>query len=383
MRRWVSGLIIISLCCLFSTIALANDKKRYITIREHTLNLDGDISTTTLERLNKSDLRLLINGIYAKYGYDFKSKKYSDYFSQYSWYQPQHANVGDRITATDWRKIDQYVNYEKSFTTESIFFELDYAFEEHNLKIQLIQSPGMKETYPDMVKYDNIRIYDLKDKQLFFELKQQDQVIQGIPIYSETYVLIEDFSDNGISEIYFSSKGLPSNLEEMLILTFVNQEIKIVFYGPLYDPKYMDVDGDGLNEMYGTISSGGQVSYNEGFRAVHALIDDHYIPSRELTWQFELGILKELEAALVKDSTLKNLDQFIRQFAYMGLYNEAQLVLKQYPELMKEYQAHIGNNPTTNEGFYIQRLKPMSEHYQFMWQVTNWQDTDQKKEVPR
>lgn len=379
MRGIIRGLIIMALNCLFFTFASANTKDRYITIREYTLNLDTNIDLDIMVKLDKSELRLLINGIYAKYGYDFKSTRYKDYFSKYSWYQPRYTNVENQITLADWRKINRYLKYEKDIEIDDLVWEQLVSIQGREYRIKLYKNAGIAHFQAHHILYNTIRIYDIENNEkLIFDTRKQGQIIDGGAFKEPSLYVVEDLNGDGIEEIYFKEVPLASSLQTMLIVTFANGEMKTVFYDPLYGLKYIDVDGDGVKEMYGSIIAGGQVSYNEGFRAVHVFHNDQYVPSYELTWKFETQLLAELETSLGRNSTLKNLDQLIRQYAYMGLYDEAKLAFKKYPKLMAEYQALIEKDPITNEGFYIQRLEPMVEDYKTMWSLVDWYDINKK-----
>lgn len=51
-----------------------------------TIDLDKRISEELLWQLTRDELAYIRNGYYAKHGYIFTKKKYSEYFSQYKWY---------------------------------------------------------------------------------------------------------------------------------------------------------------------------------------------------------------------------------------------------------------------------------------------------------
>lgn len=51
-----------------------------------------------LLKMNKSNLDIIRNEIFADHGYIFKTNKWKDYFSDKSWYTPIYDNVNDRLT---------------------------------------------------------------------------------------------------------------------------------------------------------------------------------------------------------------------------------------------------------------------------------------------
>jgi hypothetical protein len=68
-------------------------------------NEDGT-NVEVSEHLTIDDLDLMINEIYAEYGYKFKSSKWQEYFAQFSWYEPKYDNVDNKMNATDKKNIE-------------------------------------------------------------------------------------------------------------------------------------------------------------------------------------------------------------------------------------------------------------------------------------
>lgn len=67
---------------------------------------DDIVPPEILKKLSKTELRILRNTIYAKYGYKFKSQDLADYFSDCYWYKPVSDNVDDKLTLYDLRNIE-------------------------------------------------------------------------------------------------------------------------------------------------------------------------------------------------------------------------------------------------------------------------------------
>jgi hypothetical protein len=59
-----------------------------------------------LFNLDKSGLRVVINTIYAKYGYKFISTDLNRYFSQFKWYNGTKTNVDNEINSDEWAVIE-------------------------------------------------------------------------------------------------------------------------------------------------------------------------------------------------------------------------------------------------------------------------------------
>jgi hypothetical protein len=58
-----------------------------------------------LLRLDRSELRLLRNTIYAQYGYRFSSRDLQEHFSRFSWYSGTKSNVDSELTERDRENI--------------------------------------------------------------------------------------------------------------------------------------------------------------------------------------------------------------------------------------------------------------------------------------
>jgi len=63
--------------------------------------LNNVFSWNELGRLSQSDLRILRNTIFARYGRTFTSEDLTRHFRQFAWYNPTHSNVDRFLTATD------------------------------------------------------------------------------------------------------------------------------------------------------------------------------------------------------------------------------------------------------------------------------------------
>ena len=60
-----------------------------------------------------SELRLMRNEIFARYGYIFKSEDLARHFSNKKWYQPTESNVDAMLTPTDKKNIERILQFEK------------------------------------------------------------------------------------------------------------------------------------------------------------------------------------------------------------------------------------------------------------------------------
>jgi len=60
----------------------------------------------SFEHLSIEDLDVIRNEIFATYGYKFKTKKWQNFFSKYSWYKFLYDNVDDKLSEIDKKKIE-------------------------------------------------------------------------------------------------------------------------------------------------------------------------------------------------------------------------------------------------------------------------------------
>ncbi len=65
-----------------------------------------------LKGLSKSDLRIMRNEIFARYGYIFRTTQMKNYFEKQSWYKPAHADVTNRLTELEKQNIQLIQAYE-------------------------------------------------------------------------------------------------------------------------------------------------------------------------------------------------------------------------------------------------------------------------------
>lgn len=93
------------------------------------LILEGDISLLktsgidimSLARLDRSQLRILRNTIFAQYGYTFKSEDLQQHFSRFDWYSPKSHNVDSLLTRKDTYHIERIRKFEQmNMTSEPI-----------------------------------------------------------------------------------------------------------------------------------------------------------------------------------------------------------------------------------------------------------------------
>jgi hypothetical protein len=93
-----------------------------ITLGSQQFNLNEAFEDAALEKLGVDELAILRNSVYAKYGYIFSSKKYQDYFAQFTWYKPTNKNVESKLNKVDNGNIKKVQALEdaKKYTIKSV-----------------------------------------------------------------------------------------------------------------------------------------------------------------------------------------------------------------------------------------------------------------------
>lgn len=74
--------------------------------------LESVFPEDNLAILNKQELRLLRNMIYAQHSYAFKSKDLQEWFGKFDWYEPLTKDVGDYLTLVDSINIERIKVFE-------------------------------------------------------------------------------------------------------------------------------------------------------------------------------------------------------------------------------------------------------------------------------
>ena len=75
------------------------------------------LSQSDLSSLTQAETRLLLNEIYARHGYIFQTREYSDYFSRKAWYTPRYTSQSDaesQFNDIELQNKNIISNYEKS-----------------------------------------------------------------------------------------------------------------------------------------------------------------------------------------------------------------------------------------------------------------------------
>lgn len=88
-----------------------------LSLNNINFNLSSKFEDTDLGTLTSKDLSILRNAIYAKYGYTFSTKEFSEYFSKFSWYKPTSKSVEGSLDSIDKENIKKIVALESKKNT--------------------------------------------------------------------------------------------------------------------------------------------------------------------------------------------------------------------------------------------------------------------------
>ena len=70
------------------------------------INTNKALSAADLKGLNKQQLKLMRNEIFARHGYIFKSPELNNYFRQKPWYKPQHEDVNGLLSPEERENVE-------------------------------------------------------------------------------------------------------------------------------------------------------------------------------------------------------------------------------------------------------------------------------------
>lgn len=91
------------------------DNEISIVLNKITYDLNSILHFQDIINLDKDELGLLRNSFYAKHGYIFKNKTYSEYFSKMKWYSQKFDDVSKLLSNDDIKNIDLILKVEKNF----------------------------------------------------------------------------------------------------------------------------------------------------------------------------------------------------------------------------------------------------------------------------
>jgi hypothetical protein len=98
----------------FASVPTTNHEYQSIIKDGNLTPLNAILSDNDLQKLSKSDLRILRNTIFAKYGYIFYDDDLVQHFSHFTWYKPVYKDVTALLNDTDKMNITEIQAVENS-----------------------------------------------------------------------------------------------------------------------------------------------------------------------------------------------------------------------------------------------------------------------------
>jgi hypothetical protein len=222
-----------------------------ITIQNKQLNLKASFAPKDLTELDSESLTILINAIYARYGYIFKTTKYADYFLKMSWYKPQFDNVSNLLSDVDKQNIELVIKHESLLAKKGSLLKntednRDYSGDE---KVKIRLNSASKEE----ILYITKEALEESDEvntncPVRITLKILDSEVEFKSLWNDgVYVSIADFdSTDNDTDIYITETGT-----DIQCTTYIYKfdGTKLYKYGE-FTQLYGDFCYDGKGKIY-------------------------------------------------------------------------------------------------------------------------------------
>lgn len=176
---------------------------KIITINNIDFNLDSKFEIELLGKLDKHELSILRNSIYAKYGYKFNNPEYRDYFEKFEWYKEKKSNTDIKLNNIDRKNINSIktieekysINLKSSRDIKNISGHHNFCGEQMKISVCALET----------INGDNnpIKItMEIKDAKMDFESRWNDGITVSIVDFdkddgSEDLLIIETGTDIG------------------------------------------------------------------------------------------------------------------------------------------------------------------------------------------
>lgn len=125
-------------------------------------DIEKQIEYKDLVNLTADDLGILRNAFFAKHGYIFKNKKYTEYFSGFDWYAPEAEDVSGRLTDEDKRSVALIQKIENRFFGNNI----QLSDEEREMIGMWMEGAVMAAGYSNIYRFYNNGVYKYTESQM-------------------------------------------------------------------------------------------------------------------------------------------------------------------------------------------------------------------------
>lgn len=278
----------------------------------------------------------------------------------------QHeAITEDSLPITPKDDITQAKIQEKSYEVIKSTWLKDHNYE-------LIEEIIINKFTASIVKYNDehkLIIFSNVDKKVVFETDLQfddfyldEEKSHHLSIHNDTLLII---SCDGIA----SSPGL--------ILMYNLENYQLVFNHLGDYLSWIDVDTDGIEEIYVLVQYGGQVSYDIGFSYVFSYTNEGYKPDYNLTFLQKQKELSDNQIILDQSLTLENLSTVLEITAYLSDQKGCEQLLEKYEVFLK---ANANLLDTKNDEAFKYRFynwSAMVTEYKNRWGFLQYAETIQ------
>lgn len=191
-----------------------------------------ELDDYSLALLNKNELRILYNSIYARYGYTFLSEDLTNYFNNFDWYFPKKNNVDENLTVLDKKNLEKIKLFEQGgdiSCTNNIFFD---SFGDVWSKDIVVPS-----AYSDNFIFDKnivkFKFNENKALKILVGYNGKYTIENGkIIIYADELIIHmpnTDFEKNGYNGFdWIGKENTTINLDKPILLTFPISKIENV-----------------------------------------------------------------------------------------------------------------------------------------------------------
>ncbi len=300
-----------------------------VVIGSHCFDLNALIEEEALHCLNREELSILRNAVFAKHGYKFKTAKFQEIFCSYDWYEPEHNDVSGMLSWIDLKNIDAIRKYEIGEIVHSVTKEIPDANSMIKVEFYLHGKPSRADC-----RFTRFKIFEVAEgskKKVFDSNRVEDELC----VYLDTMeiaVTIEDRNGDDSDELYFDLSDPISPI--LLIVEKVGGRYVPLYYGRTCDIFYEDIDGDGVGELLSDHPGGGGfVSWWQGLDLVNTFEDSMYIFSFQLTRRYYEQHLWEAEVAFSETQDAESFAWLLDAHADLGNYSACTTLVNQNQDL--------------------------------------------------
>jgi hypothetical protein len=302
--------------------------------------MDGD----QLQYLEREELSILRNAIFAKHGYIFKTAKFKEIFSGYEWYTPESEDVSALLTWRDLKNIELIRAYEIG----EIVFSKSRSIPEigGTIKIEFYLRGNPSHTDCDFTRFKIFEIQEGSKKKVFDSNSIDDELCVYLESMEDA-VIMEDRNGDGSEELYFDVSDPISPV--VLIVDKIGNRYVPLYHGPTFNVSYKDVDGDGIPELLSDhLGGGGFVSWWQGLILVNAVEGTSYVFSYELTRRYYEEQLQEASEAFSEMQDVEHFAYLLNAHADLGNHDACSTLVYENGDLAgmqrEDYEAYI-NGP--------------------------------------